>query len=123
MQPLDAVKSVYTNYVNFQGRARRSEYWWFYLFYLVVGIILVSTEASMSGTMVLYTIFVLATFIPALAVTVRRLHDTSRSGWWILIAFVPIIGGIWLLVLLVLDSHAENKYGPNPKLNVAVTLA
>lgn len=115
MSPLDAVKSVYTNYTNFKGRARRSEYWWFYLFCVVSAVILILVEGSITGSMFLYVIFILASLIPSLAVTVRRLHDTSRSGWWILIAFVPLIGGIWLLVLMVLDSHGDNIYGPSPK--------
>lgn len=77
----------------------------------------------MSGTSFLYVIFVIGSLIPSLAALVRRLHDTSRSGWWVLIALVPIVGGIWLLVLTVLDSHADNRFGPNPKLNAAAAPA
>lgn len=123
MSPLDAIKSVYTNYVNFQGRARRSEYWWFYLFYVITSLVLIIVEGLVSGTSFLYVIFVIGSFIPALAALVRRLHDTSRSGWWVLIALVPIVGGIWLLVLTVLDSHADNRFGPNPKVSAAAAPA
>lgn len=123
MSPLDSIKSVYTNYVNFQGRARRSEYWWFYLFYVITSLVLVIVEGLVSGTSFLYVIFVIGSLIPSLAALVRRLHDTSRSGWWVLIALVPIVGGIWLLVLTVLDSHADNRFGPNPKLNAAAAPA
>lgn len=115
MNPIEAVKSVYTNYANFQGRARRSELWWFALFVNIMAFVLAFVETYLFGSMFLYMIFLLASIIPSLAVQVRRLHDTSRSGWWLLIAFVPIIGGIWLIVLFVLDSHGDNKYGPSPK--------
>jgi uncharacterized membrane protein YhaH (DUF805 family) len=70
------------------------------------------------GTLIgLYVLYALATFIPSLACAVRRLHDTNKSGWWILISLVPILGGIWVIVLLAIDSDpGVNQYGPNPKL-------
>ena len=115
---MDAVKSVYSNYVNFQGRARRSEYWWFYLFYIIVAVVLQVLTATVSETLggVLYLLFVLGTFLPMLAVAVRRLHDTGKSGWWILLALIPIVGAIVLIIFYVGDSQpGANKYGPNPK--------
>ncbi len=121
---MDAVKSVYSNYFNFQGRARRSEYWWFQLFGLLVGIVfyglgvaLLANDNGLGGIFVgAYVIFALASFLPALAVLVRRLHDTGRSGWFYFIAFIPLVGPIILLVFLAGDSKpGENQYGPNPK--------
>jgi len=77
---------------------------------------LLGTFSSTTGIGLLSGIFALATFIPYLAVTVRRLHDTDRSGWWLLLAFIPIIGGIILLVFMIQDSQPEtNRFGPNPK--------
>ena len=100
-----AIKSVLGNYANFSGRARRSEYWWWVLFTIlwcwipIVGLILA-----------------LLFFLPSLAVAVRRLHDTGRTGWWILLGLIPIIGGIVLLIFYCTDSQiGDNQYGPNPK--------
>jgi uncharacterized membrane protein YhaH (DUF805 family) len=109
-------------YATFEGRARRKEYWYFVLFY-VLAIVALAIVDEMIGTFseeaeigLLSGLFVLATFIPSLAVTVRRLHDTDRSGWWILINLIPIIGAIVLLVFTVLDSQpGENRFGANPK--------
>ncbi len=84
------------------------------IIYILLGIVLglISEKLAIAGL----AIFVLAMIIPALAVTVRRLHDTDRSGWWILISLVPVIGSIWLFVLLVIDSTpGDNQYGANPK--------
>jgi len=116
---LDALRS---KYATFTGRARRKEYWYFVLFYVLAFIVLLIVD-EVTGTLdeeagigLLSAIFVLATIIPLLAVTVRRLHDTDRSGWWVLINLVPIIGGIVLLVFTVLDSQpGANRFGPNPK--------
>ncbi|WP_019962410.1 DUF805 domain-containing protein [Woodsholea maritima] len=117
---VDAVKSVLLqNYANFQGRARRSEYWFFALFYFLVymGLSILAAVLGKAGGIIsiLMGLFMLGVLIPNIAVGVRRLHDTSRSGWWLLISLVPIIGAIWLIVLLVQDSHGDNQYGPNPK--------
>ncbi|RUO30389.1 DUF805 domain-containing protein [Aliidiomarina soli] len=113
---------VLQQYAVFQGRARRKEYWMFVLFNLIVSIILgfidagIGTFNAETGLGLLSGVYALAIFIPSLAVLVRRLHDTGRSGWWILIAFIPLIGAIVLLIFLVQDSKPEdNKYGSNPK--------
>ena len=116
---LDCLKN---KYATFEGRARRKEYWYFVLFY-VLAIVALAIVDEMIGTFseeaeigLLSGLFVLATFIPSLAVTVRRLHDTDRSGWWILINLIPIIGAIVLLVFTVLDSQpGANRFGENPK--------
>ena len=108
-------------YFGFSGRARRSEYWWFFLFNVLVSIV-ASILDSVLGTMsddtnvgLIGSIASLALLLPSIAVGIRRLHDTSRSGWWILIGLIPIVGWIVLLVFYVQDSHGDNQYGPSPK--------
>ena len=111
-------------YADFGGRARRKEYWFFFLFYLVF-YLLATVFDMVLGTYsmeleigVLSGCFIVAMLIPALAVAVRRLHDTDRRGWWLLLMLIPIAGGIWLLVLLVLDGQAgANRFGVDPKAN------
>jgi uncharacterized membrane protein YhaH (DUF805 family) len=112
---------VLKKYAVFNGRARRKEYWLFTLFNLIISLVLGLLDGALgladkSGWGPLGGIYSLAILIPALAVSVRRLHDTGRSGWWLLIALAPCIGGIVLLVFMIEDSHlGENQYGPNPK--------
>ncbi|MCT7466485.1 DUF805 domain-containing protein [Aliarcobacter cryaerophilus] len=109
------------NYATFSGRATRSEYWYFTLFYILIIISLTifdeitGTYDEVSGFGLTSLIFSLAMFIPSLAVFVRRLHDTNRTGWWFLIVLIPIIGFIVLIVFLCLDSKEDNQYGINPK--------
>lgn len=109
-------------YACFSGRARRQEYWLFVLFNFIASTILkfiAGALISMTGLAVLAIIpllYSLAVLIPGFAVSFRRLHDTGRSGWWWLLVFIPIIGGIVLIVFCCLDSQpGENQYGPNPK--------
>ncbi|WP_153912585.1 DUF805 domain-containing protein [Shewanella sp. TC10] len=121
---MDWYIKVLKNYINFKDRARRKEYWFFVLFNVIAGIILGIVD-NMTGTLnqetgygLLSGIYSLLVFLPALGVSVRRLHDTDRSGWWILIAFIPIIGALILLYFFVSDSQEEtNRFGPNPKGN------
>lgn len=116
----DAVRTCLSKYADFSGRARRSEYWWFVLFTLLVSIVgsmldaLLGTDFDSRGG-VINGLLSLALLLPSLAVGARRLHDTSRSGWWLLIGLVPILGAVVLVVFFVLDSHADNQYGPRPK--------
>ncbi|MCX6333747.1 MAG: DUF805 domain-containing protein [Bacteroidia bacterium] len=117
---------VLKQYADFEGRARRTEYWMFALFnilFLIVAIALDNVIGTTFGELpygFFYLIYALAILIPGLAVGVRRLHDTGRSGWWMFISLIPFVGGIWLLVLMLLDSEPEtNEYGPNPKVTVA----
>lgn len=119
-----AVSSVLLNkYATFSGRARRSEYWWWYLFvtivFLVAGILdralgLTYSDLTLGGGWIA-TIAAIVFLVPNLAVAVRRLHDTGRSGWWLLVGLVPFVGFIVLLYFFVLDSENDNQYGPYPK--------
>src|SRR5918995_5229130 len=115
---LEALKK----YAVFSGRSRRMEYWYFVLFNIIVSIVLgvidalLDTRGSVMGAGLLSGLYGLAILIPSLAVSVRRLHDIDRSGWWILIALVPLIGTIVLLVFALLEgTPGNNRYGPNPK--------
>ena len=122
----------FKRYFDFSGRSRRKEYWMFALFNFLVyiGFMLImmalgggmeyGETASMSplASVVMIAMFAwgLATIIPSLAVTFRRLHDTDRSAWWILIGFVPIIGGLVLLYFYLIEgTHGPNRFGPDPK--------
>jgi uncharacterized membrane protein YhaH (DUF805 family) len=107
---------VLKKYAEFEGRARRQEYWMFYLFNFIISFLLIFLESLVGGPGILGMIYGLAVLVPGLAVTVRRLHDTGKSGLWILIAFVPLIGALVLLFFMILDSTpGPNEYGPNPK--------
>ena len=126
MSGFDYFKKVVTqDYANFSGRARRSEFWYFSLFHMIFiygplllfGGLLGGFDAEPSMIpMIFIMIYVLATFIPGLAVSVRRLHDTGKSGWMLLIGIIPLIGSIALLIFYCQDSQAgSNQWGPNPK--------
>jgi uncharacterized membrane protein YhaH (DUF805 family) len=113
---------VLRNYTDFKGRARRKEYWFFMMFnmvFLIVAIIIDNVLGTLPDEFpfgLFYLLYVLAIFIPGLAVTVRRLHDIGKSGWYYFVILIPFIGGIWLLVLLLTDSiPGENQYGLNSK--------
>ncbi|PJE75462.1 DUF805 domain-containing protein [Candidatus Uhrbacteria bacterium CG10_big_fil_rev_8_21_14_0_10_48_11] len=109
--------TVLKKYAVFSGRSQRAEYWYYALFNTIISIavaIVGAIAGDSSG--ILGMVYVLAVFIPGLAVGVRRLHDTGRSGWMMLVALIPFIGAIWLFILFVLDSTpGDNQYGPNPK--------
>lgn len=112
------LKVVRDNYANFEGRARRAEYWYFALLNFLILIPLYVLSMYVSWGLFLYGIYALATFVPGLAVAVRRLHDIGKSGWYYLVVFIPIAGGIWLLVMLATEgTPGTNEYGPNPKGN------
>ena len=115
---------VLKQYAVFSGRARRKEYWFFVLFNIIASVVLAmidrmtGTFSADAGVGLLSGIYALAVLIPSIAVSVRRLHDTGRTGWWLLIALVPVIGAIVLLIFMVLDSQpGTNQYGPSPKDN------
>jgi uncharacterized membrane protein YhaH (DUF805 family) len=108
MDIMTAVKTCFSKYVDFSGRATRAEYWWFALFQLIV---LVVTGLIHQY---LYTLAALAFLLPAIAVGARRMHDIGKSGWFLLISIIPIVG-LYVLYLLVQPSQAEaNVYGPAP---------
>lgn len=107
---------VLKNYIGFQGRARRKEYWVFFLFNFLITMLLSIIEVMLGLGGILSGIYGLFVLLPSIAVNVRRLHDIGRTGWWMLLSFIPVIGLIVLLIFAVLDSQpGENKYGPNPK--------
>lgn len=101
-------------YALFEGRATRTEYWMFILFYMIFYIVLAVIDTVLE-TFILTTIYSLALLLPSISVAARRLHDTGRTGWWQLLVFLPLIGVIILIVFLAQDSHDENEYGVNPK--------
>lgn len=116
---MDWYIAVVKKYAVFSGRARRAEFWYFTLFNVLIAIALTIADLEAIHIKVLTLVYMLAVAIPGLAVQVRRLHDTDRSGWWLFISLIPLIGSIILLVFFVQDGQAgENRYGPNPKAGV-----
>lgn len=112
----DAIKTCLSKYADFSGRARRSEYWFFSLgiFLAYIGCFIITALVKPIGILLL-VVLVLGAIVPAIAVSIRRLHDTGKSGWFVLISLVPFVGGIILLVFQLSDSGPDNQYGPNPK--------
>ena len=114
---------VLRQYVDFDGRARRTEFWMFVLFSTIIAIVLGVIDSLLGWTFVAGTtsgwlglIYSLAVLLPSLGVSVRRLHDTGRSGWWLLIGLIPVIGGIVLIVFCATPGNVgANSYGPDPK--------
>ncbi|MGF1730011.1 DUF805 domain-containing protein [Photobacterium kasasachensis] len=113
---------VLKNYAVFRGRARRKEYWYFFLTNVVISIVLAFLDNAMGnpgageGAGALGTVYSLAILIPSIAVGVRRLHDTGRNGWWMLLGLIPLVGAVVLIYFFVLDSQpGSNEYGLNPK--------
>lgn len=122
----EAVKSFWSHYATFKGRARRSEYWFIQLFLIVTNLAVAAIDLALmggdvdrfmaNGGGIVGLIWIFVTIVPALAVLVRRLHDTDKSGWWVLLGLVPFVGGVVLFVFTVLDSTAgENKHGASAK--------
>ncbi len=121
MSFVESIQTVFQKYAVFEGRARRSEYWWFYLAYAIVNAVLSGLSQALSGSgmgtavSVLSGIIGLACLVPTIAVTTRRLHDTGKSGWWQLL-YLTCIGSIVILIFCALDSQpGDNQYGQNPK--------
>lgn len=117
---MNEFKAVIKNYAGFSGRAVRREYWMFYLVYLVIYAALAIASAVLPNALgsvfgILVLVFAIGLLVPSIAVGVRRLHDTDHSGWWLLIALVPLIGIFWLLYLLIIEGTPEsNRFGPSP---------
>lgn len=127
MNFLEAVKAGYRNYVRFQGRSSRSEYWWWALYQLVVNVVIGlifggGTAETGAGSVsfvyqggIVANLWALAHLLPGLSVGVRRLHDINRSGWWLLIGLIPIVGLIVLIVWFVkAGDSGNNRFGANP---------
>ena len=114
----EAITSVMSQYVGFSGRARRSEYWYYLLFTFCVDSVL-ALLGRMTGQelfSILLSLFNLGLFLPGLAVSIRRMHDTGKSGWFVLISLLPVVGSLLLNLWFLRDSEpGTNKYGPNPK--------
>lgn len=108
MNFVDAIKSGFSNYVGFRGRASRSEYWYWVLFVVLgaIGLAVISLDVS--------NIFVLGVFLPYVAMSTRRLHDIGKSGWWQLLGFIPLIGSLVLLYWAVQPSEGDNAFGAPP---------
>ena len=130
---MDLMLQPYRRYFDFQGRARRSEYWLFVLFMAIVftvleGAVVIGVlvdqpvlKYAAAALLLAYSLF---TIIPLLAVKFRRLHDTGRSAWWLLIGLVPVLGALALLVFLVSDGAPDqNRFGPDPKGRAKTTVA
>jgi uncharacterized membrane protein YhaH (DUF805 family) len=118
-----AVTTCFGKYVTFTGRARRSEYWFFALYSLLAGVAAMILDKFIDppaadvpyAVGIVYLVVVLANFLPGLAVMVRRLHDTNKSGWWWLIVFVPFVGAILLIVwFCIKGTEGDNRFGPDP---------
>lgn len=124
MSMMEAVRTVLGKYADFSGRARRSEYWYWTLavllayiplyVLLLIGIFAEITALTILAGLVL-AVVAIGAIVPSIAVVVRRLHDTDKSGWFYFISFVPFVGGLILLYFMILDSTPDNQYGPNPK--------
>lgn len=111
----EAVKDGFDHYVKFDGRASRPAYWWWVLFAILVSIVCNIIDSAVFDATILSFIAGVALFLPGISVAIRRLHDTDRTGWWILIGLIPVIGFIVLLVFFLQKSDpVANQYGPPP---------
>lgn len=122
MDFMTAVRTCLSKYVDFTGRARRSEFWYFFLFSFLVQVVasildsILGTDFDTGSSGLISTIATLALFLPSIAVSARRLHDIGKSGWWQLLAIIPIIG--WIMVIIWYCTNTKpgaNQYGPDPK--------
>ncbi len=107
---------VLKQYAVFEGRSRRTEFWLFMLFHLIIFLVLRIIDGMAGTAGMISTVYILAVLLPAIAVSVRRLHDTDRSGWWLLATFFPFLGVFVLLLFMAQDSDPKsNQYGSCPK--------
>jgi len=121
MSPIDWATLPLKKYADFSGRAPRAEYWWFYLLMIVTFVVSSIIDSLMGSNMggtgygLVSLVVGLGLIIPSLAAGVRRLHDTDRSGWWLLIGLIPFIGAIVLIIFFVTGgTSGDNRYGPDP---------
>jgi len=109
------LKCIKQQYADFDGRARRTEYWMFTLVNILISIV-VTIVGRIIHVPVLGSLYGLAVLVPGIAVGVRRMHDIGKSGWWVLIALIPLIGTIWIIILLATNGdQGSNQYGADPK--------
>ena len=107
---------VLQKYAVFSGRSRRAEFWWFALINWIIAVVLQLVDNAVGTGGILGGLYGLAVLLPSMGVGIRRLHDTDRSGWWLLLIFIPIIGWIALIYFYAQDSQVDpNQYGPSPK--------
>ena len=115
----EAIQSGFRNYVGFNGRASRSEYWWWFLFAFLISIAANIVDRSLGGGMstvgLLGGIVALALLLPNIAIGIRRLHDRDKSGWWLLLIFIPLVGAIILIIWFVMrGTPGPNRFGEDP---------
>ena len=119
MDPIDYYKDAFFDrYADFSGRSRRAEFWSFYLIHvlIIIGLAIVGPRLSFGFYLFSIILYSMASIVPMLAVTVRRLHDTDRSGWWYFISFIPLVGSIILIIFLASEgTYGPNLYGDDPK--------
>jgi uncharacterized membrane protein YhaH (DUF805 family) len=109
-----AISSGFSNYVNFSNRASRSEYWFWVLFVLIADVVAIAIDAAI-GMQIVSSLFGLAVLLPGLAVTVRRLHDLDRTGWWIFLGLIPLVGAIILIIWFCSKgTDGQNRFGADP---------
>lgn len=108
--------NVFKHYTDFKGRARRSEFWTFNLMHFVFCLLFIALTILYRPFIILYSLYSLGAIVPGIAVAIRRLHDINREGLWFLIQFVPLVGGIWFLILMIKEGTiGTNTYGVDPK--------
>jgi uncharacterized membrane protein YhaH (DUF805 family) len=110
----EAISDAFSKYVKFTGRSSRSAYWWFYLFNILALVAALAIDYALGTGGIIYALAAIALLLPNLAVAVRRLHDSGHSGWWLLIAIVPVIGAIVVLVFTLQGSEPPNQWGNGP---------
>ena len=112
MNFIESIKTCYKKFFDFNGRASKSEYWWFQLYGIIIYGLIFVFQGDLAT---LFSIIAIANSIPLWAAAVRRLHDTDKSGWFVLISFIPLIG-LFIIFLLIADgSKGKNRFGPKPK--------
>jgi len=110
----EAVKDGFAKYTQFSGRSSRSAFWYWYLFEIIAGVAATLVDAILGTSPLVGVVLGLAILLPGIAVAIRRLHDTGRSGWWLLLWFLPLIGPIVLIIFYLTGSDEANKYGAGP---------
>ncbi len=112
MNFLESIQTCYKKFFDFSGRASKSEYWWFQLFNIIIYALSLIFQSDLA---LLFSILIIVNLIPIYAVGVRRIHDSNKSGWFVLLSLIPIIG-LYVLVLLIQDgTKGKNRFGPKPK--------